>query len=221
MSNVIDNETGRLLADGEEFQILERSGKKIGLIGLVEEEWLATLATIDPEDVEYKDFVTEGRRLARLLKQKKGVDYVIALTHMRTPNDCRLAANVDEVDLILGGHDHVYEVKKVNGKHVIKSGTDFRQFSRITLTFTASGVVVDVAEVNVTSDFVEDSELRDLLSKYKDVVQGKMEEVIGHFAVDLDGRFSSIRTSETNLGECCLFLPSYRKSTLTLCSMQG
>ncbi|KAK8770237.1 hypothetical protein V5799_013295 [Amblyomma americanum] len=28
MSNVIDNETGRLLADGEEFQILERSGKK-------------------------------------------------------------------------------------------------------------------------------------------------------------------------------------------------
>ncbi|KAH9361871.1 hypothetical protein HPB48_003720 [Haemaphysalis longicornis] len=27
-----------------------------------------------------------------------------------------------------------------------------------------------------------------------------MEEVIGHFAVDLDGRFSSIRTSETNLG---------------------
>lgn len=45
---------------------------------------------------------------------QKGVDYVIALTHMRTPNDCRLAANVDEVDLILGGHDHVYEVKKVS-----------------------------------------------------------------------------------------------------------
>lgn len=45
---------------------------------------------------------------------QKGVDYVIALTHMRTPNDCRLAANVDEIDLILGGHDHVYEVKKVS-----------------------------------------------------------------------------------------------------------
>lgn len=42
-----------------------------------------------------------------------GVDYVIALTHMRTPNDCRLAENVDEIDLILGGHDHVYEIKKV------------------------------------------------------------------------------------------------------------
>ncbi|KAG0415675.1 hypothetical protein HPB47_007158 [Ixodes persulcatus] len=200
MSNVVDNETGKLLADGEEFQILERSGKKIGLIGLVEEEWLATLATLDPDDVEYKDFVTEGRRLARFLKHKKGVDYVIALTHMRTPNDCRLAANVDEIDLILGGHDHVYEIKKVNGKYIVKSGTDFRQFSHITLSFTTSGVTVNIVEVNVTSAFEEDKELKELLLKYKDVVHGKMEEVIGHFAVDLDGRFSSIRTSETNLG---------------------
>lgn len=43
----------------------------------------------------------------------KGCDYVIALTHMRTPNDIRLAENVDEIDLILGGHDHVYEILKV------------------------------------------------------------------------------------------------------------
>lgn len=44
----------------------------------------------------------------------QGCDYVIALTHMRTPNDIRLAENVDEIDLILGGHDHVYEIQKVS-----------------------------------------------------------------------------------------------------------
>ena len=55
-------------------------------------------------------------------KIQENVDFVIALTHMRTPNDCRLAENVDEIDLILGGHDHDYEVKKVNGKYIIKSG---------------------------------------------------------------------------------------------------
>lgn len=43
----------------------------------------------------------------------QGCDYVIALTHMRTPNDIRLAENVEEIDLILGGHDHVYEELKV------------------------------------------------------------------------------------------------------------
>lgn len=41
------------------------------------------------------------------------VDCVIALTHMRWPNDIRLAENVSEIDLILGGHDHDFTVKNV------------------------------------------------------------------------------------------------------------
>ena len=32
---------------------------------------------------------------------------------MRTPNDIRLAKEVDEIDLILGGHDHVSECIEV------------------------------------------------------------------------------------------------------------
>ena len=43
----------------------------------------------------------------------QGVDCVIALTHMRWPNDIRLAKNVSEIDLILGGHDHEFTVKNV------------------------------------------------------------------------------------------------------------
>ena len=43
----------------------------------------------------------------------QGADYVIALTHMRWPNDIRLAENVEDIDLILGGHDHDYEIKQV------------------------------------------------------------------------------------------------------------
>ena len=37
----------------------------------------------------------------------------MALTHMRVPNDKRLAENVPGIDIILGGHDHEYEVFKV------------------------------------------------------------------------------------------------------------
>ena len=47
-----------------------------------------------------------------------GCEYVIALTHMRTPNDIRLAENVPELDLILGGHDHVYEKRKVQLSYI-------------------------------------------------------------------------------------------------------
>ena len=38
---------------------------------------------------------------------------MIALTHMRWPNDELLAREVDGIDLVLGGHDHDYGVKQV------------------------------------------------------------------------------------------------------------
>jgi len=41
---------------------------QIGLIGLVEEEWIATLTTVDPDDVRFLDFVEVGQRLAQELK---------------------------------------------------------------------------------------------------------------------------------------------------------
>ena len=70
--------------------------------------------------VEYEDYVTAGNRLAAQLKQE-GCEVVIALTHMRTPNDIRLAENSPEIDLILGGHDHVYEAHKVNNPNIFSN----------------------------------------------------------------------------------------------------
>lgn len=200
MSNVIDNETGRPLGDGKITHVIEWNNKRIGLVGLVEHEWLDTIATINIEEITFIDFIEAGRQLASQLKHHEKCDYVIALTHMRTPNDRKLAENVEEIDLILGGHDHVYEIFQVNGRYVIKSGTDFRQFSKITLNFEATGVVLTTEEINVTSAFAEDEVVKEGLEKYISQIEGKMEEVLGSFSVELDGRFSSVRTQETNLG---------------------
>ena len=49
----------------------------------------------------------------------QGADYIIALTHMRWPNDTHLAEEVDEIDLILGGHDHDYGLKQVSGTYLL------------------------------------------------------------------------------------------------------
>ena len=70
MSNVIDNETGRPLADGKVHHTIEWEGRRIGLIGLVEKEWLDTLATINPEEVDYTDYVEAASMLATELKKK-------------------------------------------------------------------------------------------------------------------------------------------------------
>jgi 2',3'-cyclic-nucleotide 2'-phosphodiesterase (5'-nucleotidase family) len=38
-----------------------------------------------------------------------------------------------EVDLIMGGHDHVTYCEMVNGVMIVKSGTDFEEFSDVEL----------------------------------------------------------------------------------------
>ncbi|XP_026333736.1 snake venom 5'-nucleotidase-like [Hyposmocoma kahamanoa] len=199
MSNVIDNETGRTLGDGKLTHTVMCNGHKIGLIGLVEQEWLETIATINPKELTFIDFLQVGSKLASQLKQE-GCEYVIALTHMRTPNDIKLAEGDTEIDLILGGHDHVYEVTKVNNKYIIKSGTDFRQFSKICISFTGDSKQVDIADIPVTSDFPEDEVLKAKVEKYSAMIEGKMDEVLGKFSVPLEGRVSFIRREECNLG---------------------
>lgn len=205
LSNVKDIRTMRPLADGKQHHIIERKDKKIGLIGLVENEWLSTLpACCDLESIDYRNFVQEGEKWAKYLRTEQRVDMVIALTHMRWPNDRKLAQMVPEIDLILGGHDHDYGVEQIDGRFIIKSGCDFMNFSKIDLTFhndcPNSRPEVSVQQVQVTSRFEEDPELKQVLQQYIQVMESKMDNVLAEFACDLDCRFSVIRTQETVWG---------------------
>ena len=89
---------------------------------------------------------------------------------------------------------------QVNGKYILKSGTDFRQFSKVTLDFQHHPVKVDITAVDVTRECDPDPELESVLSQYSGVVDAKMSEELGELSCTLDGRFSSVRTQETNLG---------------------
>lgn len=211
MSNVIDNETGRPLGGGKITQIICHNDLKIGLMGLVEREWLDTLPTIDPNEVTFIDYVKAGNQLTDDLL-KEGCDFIIALTHMRTPNDINLAEHCPRLDIILGGHDHVYEIVKIGDLTILKSGTDFRQFSKVKLTKQPSCVTngntdvkkmdleVEIERIDVTSKYEEDKVLKEELAKYSEMIESKMGIVLGNFSCELDARFSKIRTSETNLG---------------------
>ncbi|KAK7114887.1 mannosylglucosyl-3-phosphoglycerate phosphatase-like [Littorina saxatilis] len=199
LSNIRDNINREPLGRGEVTHMIDHNGVKIGLIGIVEEEWIETLSTVDSEDITFFDFVDEGKRLADLLRQQ-GADLVIALTHMRWPNDEMLINNVPEIDIVLGGHDHDYDVKQVNGKYVLKSGTDFRNCSKLKMTKNGQGWTVDVERVDFTSDFPEDPDMKIVVKEMLEKVEGKMDVHLGTLGVSMDGRFSVVRSMETNLG---------------------
>ncbi|KAJ3552991.1 hypothetical protein NM688_g3854 [Phlebia brevispora] len=88
LSNIVDTNTNNVPEPMKEHHVLERAGVRIGLIGLVEKEWIATI-TGWPENFQYKDMAEVGRDLSIKLRDPAGefkCDVVIALTHSRIPN---------------------------------------------------------------------------------------------------------------------------------------
>lgn len=51
--------------------MLTWQGVRIGLMGLVEREWLLTIPSLEEGDYTYLDFVEEGRQLARELWEEQ------------------------------------------------------------------------------------------------------------------------------------------------------
>jgi len=203
---------------------------RIGVVGLIEEAWLTTLSTIDPEDVVFQQAADRGRELATMLRSEQRAVMLIALTHMRLPNDEAFArvAGAQGWDLILGGHDHDAHVAlgKSGEPTLVKSGSDFRLLTQIvcrrvplgtalplsadspsrptslgaTIAPSASGFFFHVVRHEVRAAVPVDESMAAIVTGYAEVQAKRMEKIIGLTRVPLDARFSALRTEETNAG---------------------
>jgi 2',3'-cyclic-nucleotide 2'-phosphodiesterase (5'-nucleotidase family) len=93
------------------YVILEKAGKKIGVIGLLTD--VTSVVNVEiANSMKYSHPVGVTNRLAEELKVQKGCDLVVCLTHLgfegEDYNDTELAAKVRYVDVIVGGHSHTH-----------------------------------------------------------------------------------------------------------------
>ncbi|KAH9952203.1 Metallo-dependent phosphatase [Amylocystis lapponica] len=244
LSNIIDNTTSRVPEHLHEFQVLERAGIRIGVIGLVEKEWIGTVSSW-PANFEYRDMAEVGVLLSKRLRDPNGqhkCDIVIALTHARVPNDINLAkalnalspsaqkghdfASTHGVDVLLGGHDHLYYVSRgvtawegydtnapVLGAEedkgdvlVVKSGTDFRDLSEFSLELvnTPPGSVRRkvIREIRGRHHSTQPGSKKNLhiakiLESLLSSVSDALKAPVCNTEVELDLRSALIRTEET------------------------
>jgi 5'-nucleotidase len=179
------------------------NGIKIGVIGLVEREWLDTINSLPPNLI-YKSASATAKELIPSLRAE-GAEIVVAVTHQREPNDNKLAEKTPAglIDLILGGHDHFYQHSLINGTHVLRSGTDFKQLSYIEARRTGGENQkwdFNIIRRDVVSSIPEDATALQLAEKLTTSLNATLGKPLGYTVSPLDARFTTVRLKESNIG---------------------
>jgi len=187
------------------------NGIKIGIIGIVEREWLDTINSLPP-NLKFLPADQVVQDLAKDLREQ-GAEMIIALTHQREPNDMKLAEALPPhtIDLMLGGHDHFYAHAIINGIHLLRSGTDFKQLSyleawRSSSTSHASNTSqprpawdVTITRRDITRSIEPDRPTMALVDSMTSALRQKMAQPVGYTTTPLDARFRTVRTAESNI----------------------
>lgn len=90
----------------------------------------------------------------------------------------------------------------INGVHVLRSGTDFKQLSYLEVWRQQDGRGWDfsITRRDVVHAIPEDPTTVHLVEKLTSSLKTKLQKPIGYTATPLDGRFCTVRTQESNLG---------------------
>ena len=139
------------------------TNKKYGLIGLVS-NWLNKLS-IDTNNMHYINIRETIDYYIQLLKYPLNqyqplVDHIIVISHC-TKNDDKIIAKYYDIDLVLGGHEHIFYSKN----NIIKSGFDFKGLSYINFINRTSYNIDQIIFPNKT---VISTNVSNIISKYID-----------------------------------------------------
>ncbi|MEW5720963.1 MAG: 5'-nucleotidase C-terminal domain-containing protein, partial [Chloroflexota bacterium] len=203
------------------FVIKEVGGEKIGVFGMITDD-LPTNSN-PGANIKMKDATQTAKDVVADLT-KQGVTKIILLSHRGYKADLDLAAKVDGIDLIVGGHTHTLlgdpakldksfsapagpyptVVKSPNGGTtlVVQDFEFARLLGKIDLTFNDKGEVTayEGQPIFVDSKIADDPEIAKTLADLAKPLNDLKKQVIGKTAVNLVGDTQVVRSQETNLG---------------------
>jgi 5'-nucleotidase len=215
-ANVDFEKSPALAGKTQPYTILERSGEKIGVIGLVNPE-TPTMSRPGSDLVFDSDLKKAVETNVAALTQA-GVNKIIVLSHLGYPADLELAKSVSGVDIIVGGHTHTLlanydtraegeypaEVENPDGKTVlvVQAGENLEYVGELDVVFDADGELVDWSGDTIyLSHFITpDADIADMVTRLYAPVAELTQKVIGKSSIFLEGDRTVCRAEECNLG---------------------
>ncbi|MSS63248.1 5'-nucleotidase C-terminal domain-containing protein [Velocimicrobium porci] len=139
-SNIFVKSTGKLVDFAKPYTIVERSGKKIAIIGWADEYSVDIMAErIAPYTISEDASIVN--KLAKELKTSKEADAVIVLAH-DDAQECVEKFEAGYIDAVFGGHSH--QIKVGVGSNGIPYGQGYKEargFAKATMTISADNKV--------------------------------------------------------------------------------
>ncbi|WP_176464362.1 bifunctional UDP-sugar hydrolase/5'-nucleotidase [Flectobacillus sp. BAB-3569] len=157
--------------------------------------------------VVYDDFFESAKKAYQELKPQ--CDFVVAITHLNKVDDAKLAEMLPEVKLLMGGHDHDNMIQKVGDVVIAKADANAKTVYVHNLSFdTKTKKVSLTSELRKIDDTIaEDASVATIVQKWEQILNAAIKkmgldknDVVATLDTPLDGRESSIRNFQTNLG---------------------
>lgn len=190
-------------------------GEKVGVFGLTTED---TVGLSSPGDkISFKDHIESAKNTVAML-EAKGVNKIIAVTHLGYTVDKNLAAAVDGIDIIVGGHSHtkidnppepVTNVGTGKPVLVVQTGEYGQNLGELNVVFDKNGEIVSYnGKLLDVAKYAEDPAAKaKLASTYDSKLEAVRSQVVGRSEVDLytnrdiDGKsVRVVRKEETPIG---------------------
>lgn len=179
---------------------------KVGLIGLVTHE-------LEDANVEVHDHVASAQKYIAEL-QKKGVNKIIALSHLGFAEDSKLAAGVDGLGAIVGAHSHdatpipQWVINQKSGKAIpiVQAGSEAKWLGDFNLSFNKDGSANRFHTTGklhpISSSIPEHQGLKELIEgsdMFKQVSELKNSTAFSGHKLNIGFPFGKTRTEETAL----------------------
>lgn len=202
----ITDDGGNLIYN--EYVIEERGNVKVGIFGLTTETTKNSVLSENVENIQFKDVEESARTAVKDLKAE-GCDYIIALTHLGSADtegnvSCKLAENVEGIDLVLDGHSHVINEGTAYGDTLlVASGYYGNALGHITVDFKDGQVVseqVDIVTPDELAEATGDEGLNNIISETAQKLDEFFGQVVATTDITWDGTAALNRTEPTLLG---------------------
>ncbi|KQT64431.1 MULTISPECIES: bifunctional metallophosphatase/5'-nucleotidase [unclassified Aureimonas] len=216
MANADLTREPKLRALIERTTVIEKGGERIGLIGLTPEA-NGTL-TQAGRTIAFEAPIEPVREAVKALTAD-GVTKIVLLSHSGYAEDQRIAAAVDGIDVIVGGHSHTLLANTLPGAsgpyptlvaspdgsavRIVQAGSYGKYLGRLDVTFDDAGRVTEATgEPRLLDAAVpEDEGVKARVAELAGPLEALKTKVVAQAASVIDGARESCRVRECAMGD--------------------